>query len=176
LGWVAARDEVVTNAHVVAGETDTRVEVSGQPPDLPADVVLFDPRNDLAILHVPGLGLRALALAKASPSGTSGAIVGYPLDGSLDAQPARIGLTQDVATEDAYGRGPVTRRLTAVRGLIRPGNSGGPVVGADGTVLTTIFAATKSPGPHGGYGVANETVADDVAAVRGPVSTEGCTG
>jgi S1-C subfamily serine protease len=175
-GWVIAPDEVVTNAHVVAGETDTAVEVSGQPPDLVASVVLFDPRNDLAILRVPGLGLPPLTLARERPSGTPSAIVGYPLDGSLDAEPARIGATQDVSAQDAYGRGPVIRRLTSVRGLIRPGNSGGPVIGPSGTVLTTIFAATTSPGPHGGYGVANETVADDLAAARRPVSTEGCTG
>jgi S1-C subfamily serine protease len=175
-GWVIAPDEVVTNAHVVAGERDTRVEVSGQPPDLAASVVMFDPRNDLAILRVGDLGLPALALAGERPSGTSGAIVGYPLDGALDAEPARIGVTQDLSTQDAYGRGGVTRRLTAVRGLIRPGNSGGPVIGAGGTVLTTIFAATTSAGPHGGYGVANATVAADLAAARRPVSTEGCTG
>jgi S1-C subfamily serine protease len=174
-GWVIAPDEVVTNAHVVAGESDTQVEISGQPPDLLATVVLFDPRNDLAILHVSDLDLPALELAREQPSGTAGAIVGYPLDGSLDAEPGRIGMTQDVSTEDAYGRGPVTRRLTAVRGLIRPGNSGGPVIGRGGTVLTTVFAATTSPGPHGGYGVANTTVAADLAQARGPVSTEGCT-
>jgi S1-C subfamily serine protease len=65
--------------------------------------------------------------------------------------------------------------LTAVRGLIRPGNSGGPVVTRSGSVLTTVFAATTSAGPHGGYGVANATVIADLAGLRGAVSTEGCT-
>lgn len=62
-----------------------------------------------------------------------------------------------------------------VNGGMQPGNSGGPVVDAGGAVLTTVFAATTSPGPHGGYGVANATVRADLAAVSGPVSTEGCT-
>jgi len=175
-GWVAGRDEVVTNAHVVAGETDTTVEVDGQDSSLQATVVLFDPRNDLAILRVHGLGLTPLTLAHDPAAGHAGVILGYPLDGPFDAQSARIGETTDVVTQDAYGRGPVTRLLTSVRGLIRPGNSGGPVLDDAGRVLTTVFAATTSPGPHGGYGVADATVRHDLAQAGGPVSTEGCTG
>jgi len=175
-GWVIAPDEVVTNAHVVAGETDTTVEIADGQSGRPATAILFDPRNDIAILRVPGLGLPALRLARNPGAGTPGVILGYPLDGSFDAQPARIGLTQDVSTQDAYGHGPVTRLLTPVRGLIRPGNSGGPVLDDAGAVLATIFAATTGPGPRGGYGVANATVRSDLAQAAGPVSTQGCTG
>ena len=74
-------------------------------------------------------------------------------------QPARIGVTQTVITQNAYGQGPVSRLLTPLRGLVRPGNSGGPLVDGDGQVLTTVFAATVDSGLRGGYGVANETVA-----------------
>jgi S1-C subfamily serine protease len=161
-GWVVAPDEVLTNAHVVAGENDT--------------AVLFDPRNDLAILSVPGLDAPELTLTGDPAAETAGTIVGYPQDGPLDAQTARIGVTQTVETQDAYGRGPIARLLTAVRGLIRPGNSGGPVLDDSGEVLTTVFAADTSPGPRGGFGVANATVTADLAHLHGPVSTEGCTG
>jgi S1-C subfamily serine protease len=176
-GWVVAHDEVVTNAHVVAGESDTMIDqVGGRPASLQATAVLFDPRNDLAILNVPGLDAPELALLDDPAAETAGTIVGYPEDGPLDAETARIGVTQTVETQDAYGRGPLARLLTAVRGLIRPGNSGGPVVDDSGDVLTTVFAATTSPGPSGGFGVANATVTADLAHVHGPVSTEGCTG
>ena len=158
-GWVAEADTVVTNAHVVAGEQDTTVEVDGQPPSLPAQPLEFDPTDDLAVLHVPGLNLPSLSLASNPESGTAGAILGYPENGPFDVQPGRIGRTQDVVTQNAYGEGPVTRLLTPLRGLVRPGNSGGPLVGVDGQVLTTVFAATIGGGPRGGYGVANETVA-----------------
>jgi S1-C subfamily serine protease len=157
-GWVAEADTVVTNAHVVAGEQDTTVEVDGQPPSLAAQPVEFDPTDDLAVLHVPGLNLPSLSLASNPESGTGGAILGYPENGPFDVQPGRIGRTQDVVTQNAYGEGPVTRLLTPLRGLVRPGNSGGPLVGVDGRVLTTVFAATVGGGPRGGYGVANETV------------------
>ena len=175
-GWVVAPDEVVTNAHVVAGESDPVVEIGGEPPEHPATVTLFDPRNDVAILRVPGLGLPALKLAADPAAETAGVIVGYPLDGPLVGEPGRIGVTATVQTQDAYGRGPLPRLLTAIRGLIRPGNSGGVVIDTSGAVMTTVFAATTSPGPHGGYGVANATVRSDVAAAAGPASTEGCTG
>jgi S1-C subfamily serine protease len=158
-GWVAGPELVVTNAHVVAGEQDTTVEVDGQPPSLPAQPVDFNPTVDLAILYVPGLGLPSLSLASNSASGMAGAILGYPENGPFNVQPGRIGRTQDVITQNAYGEGPVTRLLTPLRGLVRPGNSGGPLVNVDGQVLTTVFAATVDSTPKGGYGVANETVA-----------------
>lgn len=158
-GWVVASDLVVTNAHVVAGESDTTVEVAGQPPSLTAEPVAFDATHDLAVLHVHELDLPALGFAPEAPSGTPGAILGYPENGPFDVQPARIGRTQDVITQNAYGEGPVTRLLTPLRGLVRPGNSGGPLVNVAGQVLTTVFAATVGSQPRGGYGVANETVA-----------------
>ncbi|HXR13068.1 MAG TPA: MarP family serine protease [Solirubrobacteraceae bacterium] len=174
-GWVVAPEEVVTNAHVVAGESDTEVEVGGEPP-LRATVVRFDPRNDVAVLRVPGLARAPLRLVRRPRAQTPGVILGYPLDGPFDAEPARIGITQGVQTSDAYGHGSLLRQLTAVRGLIRPGNSGGPVLTRSGAVLTTVFAATTNPGQHGGYGVANDTIRADIAGLRGAVSTEACTG
>jgi S1-C subfamily serine protease len=158
-GWVAGPELVVTNAHVVAGEQDTTVEIDGRQPSLQAQPVDFNPTVDLAILHVPGLSLPSLSLASDPASGIAGAILGYPENGPFDVQPARIGRTQDVITQNAYGEGPVTRSLTPLRGLVRPGNSGGPLVSVDGEVLTTVFAATVDSTPKGGYGVANETVA-----------------
>jgi len=158
-GWVAAPDLVVTNAHVVAGEQNTSVEVEGRPPFLVAEAVAFDATHDLAVLRVGELDLPSLAFAEDTEAGTPGAILGYPENGPFDVQAARIGRTQTVLTQNAYGEGPVSRLLTPLRGLVRPGNSGGPLVNADGQVLTTVFAATVGTRPRGGYGVANQTVA-----------------
>jgi S1-C subfamily serine protease len=174
-GWVARPGEVVTNAHVVAGEQDTTVQVGGREPDLPAQAIAFDPTNDIAVLRVPSLRLPALGLAPDPASGDPGAILGYPDNGPFDVRAARIGNTQKVLTQDAYGHGPVSRLLTPLRGLVRPGNSGGPLVDASGRVLTTVFAGTTGSGPHGGYGVANATVARELAHAGGSVSTGPCT-
>ncbi len=181
-GWVAQPDVVVTNAHVVAGETDTTVEVDGESPSLSAEPIAFEPQHDLAVLFVPELDLAPLSFAPSTPSGTPGAILGYPENGPFDVQPGRIGVTQTVITQNAYGQGPVSRLLTPLRGLVRPGNSGGPLVDVDGRVLTTVFAATVDSRVHGGYGVANETVvgvlreADAHERERVQVSTGQCTG
>jgi S1-C subfamily serine protease len=180
-GWVAAPGIVITNAHVVAGEHDTSVEVGGRSPSLPAEAIEFDPADDIAVLRVPDLDLRPLSLASEAASGTPGAILGYPENGPFDVQPARIGRTQTVLTQDAYGHGPVSRLLTPLRGLVRPGNSGGPLTDMRGQVLTTVFAATVDHRPRGGYGVANATVRTVLAdaSARPPgaaaVSTESCT-
>jgi S1-C subfamily serine protease len=173
-GWVVRPGEVLTNAHVVAGEQDTTVEVGGAPPGLPAQAVAFDPTDDLAVLLVPELSLPALSLADSPAEGEAGAILGYPENGPFDAQPGRIGQTQTVITQNAYGEGPVSRLLTPLRGLVRPGNSGGPLVDSSGRVLTTIFAGTTGGGPHGGYGVANATVTHMLEGAGRPVSTGPC--
>ncbi len=77
-------------------------------------------------------------------------------------------------TQNAYGEGPVSRLLTPLRGLVRPGNSGGPLVDSPGRVLTTVFAGTTGGGPHGGYGVANATVSHVLAGAAAPVGTGPC--
>lgn len=174
-GWVAQPGVVVTNAHVVAGEHDTTVEIDGHEPELSAYAIAFDPTNDIAVLRVPGLGLPSLRLADNPPAGRAGAILGYPENGSFDARPGRIGTTQRIITDDAYGRGPVSRLLTPLRGLVRPGNSGGPLVGGEGQVLTTVFASTTGGGPAGGYGVANATVAQVLARAGRMVGTGECS-
>jgi S1-C subfamily serine protease len=179
-GWVVQPGVVVTNAHVVAGEQDTTIEVGGNSPNLPAQPILFDPTDDIAMLRIPDLDLPALSLVANPASGTAGAILGYPEDGAFDVQPGRIGRTQTVLTQNAYGQGPVSRLLTPLRGLVRPGNSGGPLIDGDGRVLTTVFASTVGGGPDGGYGVANATVAHLLAEADGAgpdaqVSTGSCT-
>ncbi|MFI5005565.1 MAG: MarP family serine protease [Solirubrobacterales bacterium] len=173
-GWVARPEEVLTNAHVLAGESDTTVEIEGSPPGLPAQAIAFDPTDDLAVLRVPGLALPALSLLPSPPAGRAGAILGYPENGPFDVRSGRIGPTQQVLTQDAYGRGPVSRLLTPLRGLVRPGNSGGPVVDSAGAVLTTVFAGTTGSGPPGGYGVANATVAHVLETAGAPVGTGPC--
>jgi hypothetical protein len=172
-GWVARDGVVVTNAHVVAGQKDTRVLLQGREPGLDAEAIAFDPRNDIAILRVPGLSAPSLPLADAPRAGASAAVLGFPRNGPYDVRAARLGETREVITQDAYGRGPVRRAITSLRGAVRSGNSGGPMVDGRGRVVTTVFAATTT-GPRGGYGVPNATVRRTLDGASGRVSTGPC--
>jgi Trypsin-like peptidase domain/Colicin V production protein len=174
-GWVAGDDVVVTNAHVVAGQDDTSVQLGGEGEHIDAQAIWFDARNDLAILRAPGLGdVRPLRLNPNGREGDSAAILGFPENGPYDVRPGRLGHTSTVVTQDAYGRGPVERRITSLRGLVRTGNSGGPMVDASGRVVTTIFAASVSGGGRAGFGVPDDVVSDALREAGGPVDTGPC--
>jgi S1-C subfamily serine protease len=162
---------VVTNAHVIAGERDTTVTTQGGT-QVDATPVHYDPTNDLAVLRV-GLDLPPLQLVQNPSAGTSAAVLGYPENGGLQIAPARLGSTQEVVSEDAYGRGPVQREMASLRGTIRSGNSGGPVVDMQGRVLATVFAATTS-GKPGGYGVPDDLVSGALRDSFAPVGTGPC--
>jgi S1-C subfamily serine protease len=174
-GWVAGQNLVVTNAHVVAGETATRVQVGGAGQLLPAKVVVFDEKNDIAVLRVDRLGLTPLRLATPQP-GEPAAVIGFPENGPLDIEPARTGTTQRVVSSDAYDHGPVERTVTSFRVYVRPGNSGGPAVNANGQVVSTIFAS-RTDSDNSGYGIPSRIVHRYLQAAASrtiPVSTGGC--
>ena len=172
-GWVIGNGLVVTNAHVVAGQDDTRVLLRGRDPGRDATAVAFDARNDLAVLRVSGLKAKPLPIAGNPRAGTSAAVLGFPHNGPYDVRAARLGETRSTVTQDAYGRGPVQRLITSLRGIVRSGNSGGPMVDGRGRVVTTVFAATTT-GPRGGYGVPNSVVRRVLAGAREAVSTGPC--
>lgn len=173
-GWVAEPGIVVTNAHVIAGEEDTTVQVRGEGERLDATPVAFDPTNDIAVLRVDRLDAEPLEIASEAPRGRAGAILGFPLNGPYDVRAARLGTTQEVLSPDAYGRGPFRREITSFRGLVRPGNSGGPIVDARGRVAATVFASTRGTGAKGGFAIPNDLVRAQLASASGEVDTGPC--
>ncbi len=174
-GWVAGSGVVVTNAHVVAGQDDTAVQIQGEGPRLDAEPIWFDVKNDLALLRVPAVSaVPALQRNENARVGTSSAVLGFPENGPYDVRPGRLGQTETVISQDAYGRGPVRRRITALRGLVRPGNSGGPMVDGQGRVVTTIFAATRDSSSRSGFGVPDSIVREALGRARGTVDTGPC--
>lgn len=158
-GWVARPHIVVTAAHVVAGGKG--ILVAGHR----AQALVVDRHDDVAILRVPGLMAPPLTLVDPRP-GTPVAILGYPENGPFDARAGRIGNTADVIDKGSL------REVTAVSGLVRHGNSGGPAVNASGAVETTIFAARI--GARAGYGIPAGPIRRALARAGRPVSTGSC--
>jgi S1-C subfamily serine protease len=172
-GWVAAPDVVATNIHVVTGQEDTRV-LTRSGADLDATLVYTDPRNDVALLRVPGLEEEPLAPAPERDDPRSVALLGYPGNGPLVAAPGSAGPTRRILGRNAYGEGPILREVVPLRGSVRRGDSGGPAVDARGRVVAMMFAATR--GKRGGFGVPVELVEAAAGGRLGPVAAGPCAG
>ncbi len=144
-GFVTSDDVVVTNAHVVAGEPKTEV-VRPDGKHLPAEVALFDPARDLAVLHVDQLGLPALGRSNGAP-GAEGAVFGHPGgDEQVRAAPARISDEVTAEGEDIYGQ-PTRRQVFILAADLKPGDSGAALVDSAGRVMGVAFAiAPDRPG------------------------------
>jgi S1-C subfamily serine protease len=174
-GFAYGRDRIMTNAHVVAGVQSPTVVVGER--RMRADVVLFDPSLDVAVLAVDGLDLRPLAFDRGGKAGDEAAVLGYPENGPFDARAARIRGRQELRSPDIYGSGQAVREAFAIRSLVRSGNSGGPLVSADGDVFGVVFAASVSDSSTGYVVTADQVAADATLGLRSsqPVGTGGCT-
>jgi S1-C subfamily serine protease len=175
-GFVYAPDHVLTNAHVVAGVTQQQY-VYTRSGALPAHVVLFDPKVDVAILYVPGLDLPTLHFAGQAKVGANAIVAGYPLDGPFTAVAARVGGTEEATSPDIYQTAQVTRQIYAVRAVVEQGNSGGPLLNPDnGQIYGVVFAAATSVSDTGYALTAAQVAADAQAGANDTagVSTQGC--
>ena len=175
-GFVVSPQHIMTNAHVVAGTRQVSIVVGDR--QLAATVVLYDPDRDVALLDVPDLTARPLKFAGVpANTGAPAVVMGYPEDGPLDVRSARVRARTMVSGSDIYGNAGVRREVYSIRSLVRSGNSGGPLLGANGTVLGVVFA-TDLRSSDTGYVLTAAEVASDFKQARratAPVGTGGCT-
>ena len=174
-GFVVAPGYVLTNAHVVAGGRTIRVTGTGGTYD--ATPVLFDPDFDLALLRVPNLVALALPLAAQDPvRGAPAAVLGYPNGGPLRVVAAAVAGTYRAVGRNIYSTIRVPRDIVEIRSDIERGNSGGPLMLADGTVGGVVFAEARTD-DEVGYALAPRAVAERIAPFIGrtdPVATGEC--
>lgn len=172
--FVISANHVMTNAHVVAGVTSPTVYIDNR--SVSARVVLFDPGRDVAVLYAPGLGLQPLSFGGEAQPGASAVVAGYPEDGPFTVVAARVRNRQQARAPDIYSQGMITRDIYALRALVRPGNSGGPLLATDGRVYGVVFAAATDDNETGYALTAAEVRSDAQAGVSAttPVSTQGC--
>jgi S1-C subfamily serine protease len=170
---------VLTNAHVVAGVRNPTVTLPDSGDVLAARVVVYDPRRDVAILYVPEMSSSRTPLQfveRLAARGADAVVAGYPENGPFTPVAARVRGVQEARGPDIYQRSQVTREIYSVYAVVRPGNSGGPLLAPDGRVYGVVFAAAVDD-PNTGYALTAREVASDAAAganATGRVSTDGC--
>lgn len=170
-GFLYADDRLMTNAHVVAGVSEPTVEIGDA--TVEARVVYYNSDLDVAVLALDDQGRAALAFVAddeeeeryVTDSRDGVAILGYPEDGPYDVQRGRIRDEQNLRSPDIYGDGTVIREVYSLRGNVRPGNSGGPIVTTQGRVAGVIFAASVTDDDTG-YALTWEQVSDAAADGR----------
>ena len=175
-GFLYSDDRLMTNAHVVAGVRDPEVIINGAA--VPARVVYYNPDIDIAVLDVESGSLPHLALDRTGGPRDAVAVLGYPQDGPYDVEPARIRSQQRLRSPNIYNEGTVIREVYSLRGLIRPGNSGGPIVSSAGRVVGVVFAASVTD-QDTGYALTAAQVShsgDVGLSSTDEVSTGGCAG
>jgi S1-C subfamily serine protease len=173
-GFVVGSGLVATNAHVVAG-IDNPVVVDSRGSHR-ATVVLFDPNLDFAVLRTGALAATPLPLdPNLEPRGTVGAVLGYPGGGDFTVQPAAVLQRQTAAGRNIYDTGLVHRDIYVLQAIVRPGNSGGPLVSPTGQVVGVVFAMSTT-NPNVGYALTSSEVISEVnqASRSGAVSTQSC--
>ena len=164
-GFVVQAGEVTTNAHVIAGVANPKVvDRAGRLYD--TRVIWFDPDLDLAVLRVDGLDAKPLNIDTAEqPGGTPAVVIGYPGGGSFDVQPAAVIDHFMAYGRNIYGQGNTVRDVYSVQAKVIPGNSGGPLVGQDGSVLGIVFA-TSTTYNNVGYALTGHQVAGELATAE----------
>ena len=173
-GFDVAPNRVMSNAHVVAGSESVTVESDGKTYD--ATVVSYDPNADISILDVPDLPAAPLQFdMQEAPTGTDAVVMGYPGGGEFTATPGRIREIIQLNGPDIYHTNTVTREVYTIRGTVRQGNSGGPLIDKDGKVLGVVFGAAVDDADTGFVLTSNE-VEKQMAKVGNTqrVSTDTC--
>lgn len=172
-GFVFADDRVMTNAHVLAGVTEPTVIAEGESYD--AVTVYVDEPTDVAVLAVPGLPQEPLDFADVPvDTGADAIVMGYPGGGPFYVGPARVRDRGDISGPDFRATRTVQRDVYALYGQVRAGNSGGPLLAADGSVLGVVFASAIDD-PETGYALTAEEVSEAVT-VGGAAVAEVDTG
>jgi S1-C subfamily serine protease len=174
-GFVISSDLVDTNAHVIAGiEHPTVLDANGRHAAVP---IWFDPNLDFAVLRVSDLAAAPLHLTNTTVDpGTPGAVLGYPGGGSFNADTAAV-IDHFIASgRNIYDQASTDRDVYSVNADIIPGNSGGPLVTIDGTVIGIVFAESTTYA-HTGYALTMPQINKEIIQAKmsdQPVSTNQC--
>jgi S1-C subfamily serine protease len=167
--FYVSSNEVITNAHVVAGHSDFTVNGA------PAEVALYDPENDLAVLRVPSQSQTPYVFARGVPAAnTKIEVIGFPLDGTRTRAIGYVEGELKGQGRDIYNQAIVAKTVLALEVNINPGNSGSPVLD-NGRVVGIVDSKSLSFASTA-YAIPDSIIQSDLAKVpaKGSVSTQAC--
>ena len=132
-GFIVSPDgKIATNLHVIRGMDQGAVQLSDGEIFDTFTVIGVDPRRDLAIIKIAGFNLPAVDLgdSDAIKIGEPVAVVGSPR-----------GLSGTITTGVLSAIRPIDgTKLLQTDAAVNPGNSGGPLIKLDGTVVGIVVA------------------------------------
>jgi hypothetical protein len=174
--FVIAPDRLLTNAHVLAGVTEPTVEFPGIG-GLAGRVVYFDGQQDIAVVAVDSLPVPPIGVGGTLGVGAVGAVQGYPWGGPFVSGGAEVVQVGTLSSPSIDGEGPFPRDTYTLAASVNPGNSGGPLLALDGTVVGMVFAKAQN---REGVGYAHTMVElapviDSAAMLTNRVSTGACS-
>ena len=141
-------------------------------------MVSYYPNADISILDVPDLPIQPLQLAQeAAKSGTDAVVLGFPGGGEFVATPARVREIIELSGPDIYKTTTVNREVYTIRGLVRQGNSGGPMINRAGQVIGVVFGAAVDDNDTG-FVITTDEVSRQLAKIgnTSKVPTGACIG
>lgn len=130
---------LMTNKHVVSDEQAEYTVLLNDERRLPAKVVARDPVNDIALLQVEGSGFSHLTLSpKDEPDlGQTAIAIGNALGEYRNTVSVGVvsGLGRSIEAGDMTGNTEQLSSIIQTDAAINRGNSGGPLLATDGTVM-----------------------------------------
>lgn len=174
-GFALGPDIVMTNAHVVAGTDQVKLDtVDGM---VDGYVTYYNPQQDIALIKVEGHTFNPLQWdSTGGEQGESAIVLGFPQGGPFKASPARIRDRFTVSGPNIYADNRVEREAYSLRGTVVQGNSGGPLIDEQGQVLGLVFGADVNQ-EETGYALTRDEVMGHVGDInkwQQPVGTGAC--
>ncbi len=156
-GFIVTADGlIVSNRHVILGARTIRVRLSDSR-EVPAQVIGADSATDIALLRVKAGHLPALRLGSSEKTSVGDAVIviGNPFGVGQSVTAGIVSARGRTLEEDPY------IDFLQTDAAINRGNSGGPLLSVDGTVLgvTTVILSPNGGSIGLGFAIPAETVA-----------------
>ncbi len=173
---VTPSGEVLTNNHVIEGATDITVKVGSRSQTYNARVLGTDPTDDVALLQIEGVsGLPTVKLGASSQVTIGQPVVAIGNALNLPGPPkvtqgTVTGRGRSINVRDGLGNSEQLSNLIQTDAALQPGNSGGPLIDAGGSVIgmnTAASADTTETASNVGFAIPIDAANSIVQQIQG---------